>query len=67
MQKKIDRSEQVVSTTPVIQRVLDRFLDAVAAEDGYLELTTRLRATLREKGGRSEAALKAALFGPDDA
>jgi hypothetical protein len=37
MQKKIDHTEQVVSTTPVIQRVLDSFLDAVAAEEGYLE------------------------------
>jgi hypothetical protein len=67
MENKIDHSEQLVSTTPVVQRVLDSFLDAVAAEDGYLEVTTRLRATLGEKGGRSEAALKAALFGPDDA
>jgi hypothetical protein len=35
MENKIDHSEQLVSTTPVVQRVLDSFLDAVAAEDGY--------------------------------
>lgn len=68
MEKKIDHPEQIVSTKPVVERVLDSFLDAVAAEDGYLEVAARLRTTLGVEGGRrSEVALKAALFGPDDA
>jgi hypothetical protein len=67
MAKQPSQPDEATTAKPVVQRVLDAFVEAVAAEEGYTEVAARLRATLAVKGGRNEASLKTALFGPDDA
>jgi len=47
----------------VVDRVLTEFINAVAAEDGYLEISARLKDGILEKRDFSEAALERALFG----
>lgn len=49
-------------TLSVVDRVLTAFITAVAAEDGYGEIASRLKATLLNKRDLSEAALERALF-----
>lgn len=66
MSDEPDQSDEAAAPKPVVQRVLDAFVSAVAAEEGYAEVAARLRDSLAKKGGRSEAALKTALFGPSE-
>lgn len=49
-------------TLSVVDRVLTAFVTAVAAEDGYDEIASRLKATLLNKRDLSEAALERSLF-----
>jgi hypothetical protein len=55
-----------VAAKPVVVRVIETFVSSVAATEGYSEVAARLGDTLLKKGSRSEAALKAALFGSDE-
>lgn len=47
----------------VVDRVLTEFINAVAAEDGYSEISARLKDAILEKRDFNEAALERALFG----
>jgi hypothetical protein len=49
----------------VVVRVIETFVAAVEAAEGYSEVAARLRGTLLEKNSRSESALKIALFGEE--
>lgn len=60
-QHKIDTTES--SDLSVVDRVLTEFINAVAAEDGYSEISARLKDAILEKRDFSEAALERALFG----
>lgn len=47
----------------VVDRVLTEFINAVAAEDGYSEISVRLKGAILEKRDFSEVAIERALFG----
>lgn len=47
----------------VVDRVLTEFINAVAAEDGYSEISARLKGAILEKRDFSEVAIERALFG----
>lgn len=49
----------------VLHQVYGAFADALGAQEGYKEVAERLRQALIKDGGRSEAALRTALFGSD--
>ncbi|QGJ72873.1 hypothetical protein [Sinorhizobium meliloti] len=58
-QDKTDTSNDL----SVVDRVLTEFINAVAAEDGYSEISARLKDAILEKREFNEAALERALFG----
>ncbi|MGO8089719.1 hypothetical protein AB9E29_21595 [Rhizobium leguminosarum] len=60
-QEKADATER--NNLSVVDRVLVEFIDAVAAEDGYSEISVRLKHTMLDERDFSEAALERALFG----
>lgn len=60
-QDKTDTTES--SDLSVVDRVLTEFIKAVAAEDGFSEISARLKDTILEKRDFNEAALERALFG----
>ena len=47
----------------VVERILREFLAAVAAEEGFEEISRRLKSTLIEEKDYSHSALELALFG----
>jgi hypothetical protein len=56
---------QVAGT--VAEQIVDEFLTQLEALDGYKAVSQRLRQTILVDKKRSEAALRQALFGQDDA
>ncbi|MGZ2457768.1 hypothetical protein [Rhizobium anhuiense] len=60
-QEKADATER--NNLSVVDRVLIEFIDAVAAEDGFSEISARLKHAILDARDFSEAALERALFG----
>ncbi|EJJ26564.1 hypothetical protein [Rhizobium sp. CF142] len=46
----------------VVDRILTEFVNAVAAEDGYSDISIRLRHVILEKRDFNESSLERALF-----
>jgi hypothetical protein len=58
---------EAAAPVSVLHQVYGAFADAFAGLDGCKDAAERMRKTLIQDGGRSEAALRAALFGTDGA
>lgn len=58
---KIDKEP---AATSVAHQILEEFLSALMAEEGYAEIANRLRVAIL-KNRPSEAALRGALFGDE--
>jgi hypothetical protein len=65
-QNKVEPEPSSFLAESVTTRILRSFVDSLEGEPGLAEVAARLRQEIIEKGGRSEAVLKRALFGGED-